>query len=40
MKRMLQELALAFVFLSTIFGYTMSVFAPDAWAQLLHALGL
>ena len=40
MKRMLQDLALAIVFLSTIFGYTMHEFAPDAWAQLLHVLGL
>ena len=40
MKRIVLDFLLASAFLSTIFGYTMSVFAPEAWAHLLRLLGL
>ena len=36
----MKELFLAVVFLGTIFGYTLSQMAPEAWAQILRLLGL
>lgn len=36
----MKELFLAFVFLCTIFGYTMSQMAPDAWVHILRLLSL
>ena len=40
MFRILKELALAAAFLCAIFGAAIQQFAPDAWAQILHLLGL
>jgi hypothetical protein len=37
---MFKELLLAALFLAAIFGSAMQQFAPDAWTQLLHVLGL
>jgi hypothetical protein len=36
----MKELLLAFAFLAAIFGSALNEFAPDAWAQILHLLGL
>jgi hypothetical protein len=36
----MKELILAAAFVAAIFGSAMREFAPDAWTQLLHVLGL
>ena len=36
----MKELLLAAAFVAAILGAAMHQFAPEAWAQLLHALGL
>ena len=40
MLRALKELLIAAAFVCAIFGSAMQQFAPDAWAKLLHVLGL
>ena len=36
----MKELLLAAAFLTAIFGTAIQQFAPDAWVQILHLLGL
>lgn len=36
----MKEFLLAALFLAAIFGAAIHQFAPDAWAQILHLLGL
>jgi hypothetical protein len=36
----MKEFLLAIAFLVAIFGSALKEFAPDAWAQILHLLGL